>query len=49
VWIPLIEFFLELPVVRIVVPLLEAVGSRVLDVAESVGLLKDPAVKMKVG
>jgi predicted NAD/FAD-binding protein len=49
VWIPIIEFFLGLPVVRTVVPLMEAVGSRVLDVAESVGVLKDPVVKMKVG
>jgi predicted NAD/FAD-binding protein len=49
VWIPVIEFFLGLPVVRTIVPLVEAFGSRVLDVAESVGLLKDPVVKMKVG
>jgi hypothetical protein len=35
--------------VRTIVPLVEAFGSRVLDVAESVGLLKDPVVKMKVG
>jgi predicted NAD/FAD-binding protein len=48
-WFPVIEFFLGLPVVRTVVPLTEAIGSRVLDVAESVGLLKDPVVKMKVG
>jgi hypothetical protein len=49
VWIPIIEFFLGLPIVGTIVPLLEAVGSRVLDVAESVGVLKDPVVKMKVG
>jgi predicted NAD/FAD-binding protein len=48
-WFPIIEFFLGLPAVRTVVPLAEAIGSRVLDVAESVGLLKDPVVKMKVG
>ena len=48
-WFPVIEFFLGLPVVRIVVPFAEAIGSRVLDVAESVGLLKDPVMKMKVG
>jgi len=48
-WFPVIEFFLGLPVIRTVVPVVEAVGSRVLDVAESVGLLKDPVVKMKVG
>jgi predicted NAD/FAD-binding protein len=48
-WFPIIEFFLGLPVVRTVVPVIEAVGSRVLDVADSVGLLKDPVVKMKVG
>lgn len=49
VWIPVLEYFLELPVVRTVVPIGEAVASRVLDVAESVGLLKDPVVKTKVG
>jgi predicted NAD/FAD-binding protein len=49
VWIPIIEFFLGLPIVETIVPLVEAVGSRVLDVAESVGVLKDPVVKMKVG
>jgi predicted NAD/FAD-binding protein len=49
VWIPIIEFFLGLPIVGTIVPLVEAVGSRVLDVAESVGVLKDPVVKMKVG
>lgn len=49
VWIPVLEFFLELPVVRTVVPIGEAVASRVLDVAESVGLLRDPVVKTKVG
>lgn len=48
-WFPVIDYFLGLPVVRTVVPLIEAVGSKVLDVAESVGLLKDPVVKMKVG
>lgn len=48
-WFPIIEFFLGLPVVRTVVPLAEAIGSRMLDVAESVGLLKDPVVKMKSG
>jgi predicted NAD/FAD-binding protein len=48
-WFPVINFFLGLPVIRTVVHLAEAIGSRVLDVAESVGLLKDPVVKMKVG
>lgn len=48
-WFPIIEFFLGLPGVRTVVPLAEAIGSRMLDVAESVGLLTDPVVKMKSG
>lgn len=49
VWIWVLEFALGLPIVRIVVPMAEAIGSRVLDTAEFLGLLKDPVVKMKAG
>lgn len=42
------EFSLGLPVVRSVVPIAESLGSRVLDAAEAVGVLRDPVVKAKV-
>lgn len=49
IWISIIEVFISLPVARTVVSLAGGVASRVLDVAESIGLLKDPVVKTKVG
>nr|OQO17377.1 hypothetical protein B0A51_15528 [Rachicladosporium sp. CCFEE 5018] len=42
VGIRLLETVLGLPVVRSVVPVVEAVGSRALDMAEAVGVLRDP-------
>lgn len=49
VWISILEICLGLPIVRNVVPMAEGIASAALDVAESVGLLKDPVVKTKVG
>lgn len=49
IWISILEIVLALPVVRTLVPIAESIASRVLDAVESVGLLKDPVVKTKVG
>lgn len=49
VWISILEICLGLPIVRSVVPMAEGIASAAWDVAESVGLLKDPVVKTKVG
>ncbi|KAK6428427.1 hypothetical protein LTR95_015432, partial [Oleoguttula sp. CCFEE 5521] len=48
VGIRLLEGVLGLPIVRSVVPIVEAVGSRALDMAEAVGVLRDPVVRMKI-
>lgn len=47
--IRVLEWGMRLPGVRSVVPVGEAVVGRALDVAEAVGVLRDPAVKRKMG